>query len=72
MSELYASILADPKTWLGMVAAVFLWMWRKIAKVIRDGEECRIDRAKLREEVVGLRGAVDTLTSLLKREINLG
>lgn len=72
MAELYASILADPKTWFGILGGVFLWLWRKVAKVIRDGEECRIDRAKLREEVVGLRGAVDTLTSLLKREINLG
>ena len=39
---------------------------------MKDGEECRIDRAKLREEVTTLRGAVDTLANLLKREINLG
>lgn len=72
MQDLFSAILADPKTWAGIAGGAFIWLWRKVAKVIRDAEECRIDRAKLREEVTTLRGAVDTLTSLLKREINIG
>ena len=72
MQDLFSAILADPRTWATIAAGAFLWLWAKVAKVIKDGEECRIDRAKLREEVTTLRGAVDTLANLLKREISLG
>lgn len=58
MQDLFSAILADPKTWATIAAGAFLWLWAKVAKVMKDGEECRIDRAKLRE-VIKRKGSRD-------------
>ena len=72
MQDLFSAILADPKTWAGIAGGAFIWLWRKVAKVIRDAEECRIDRAALRKQVDSMQGAIDVLTELHSKEISHG
>jgi len=72
VQDLFSAILADPKTWATIAGGAFIWLWRKVAKVIRDGEECRIDRAALRKQVDSMQGAIDVLTELHSKEISHG
>lgn len=75
------AFLSDPKVWLAPIGSGVVW-WlarRDMAAMRKRVMECEIDRASLHEkdrnrevEVARLSGTVETLTSLLRKEIHLG
>lgn len=80
MSPLLASVLSDPKGWatalvvlVGTPITLTLgWLWRQYDTQRQKIETCELERALLAHRITELEGSVNTLTELLRKEVNIG